>query len=105
MRFPGLLLSILLLSLLGCAQENSLTREEMAIQSAADYEVASLLFEKDLSANASYNVRNNGFVVIVFDKTVPFSKYDAVVKALRSNKAIPGVRAEQEGVEVCPLRL
>jgi hypothetical protein len=87
----------------GCAAENVLTTAEKEKQSAADYQVASLLFEKDLSANASYKVSKNGFVNIVFDKSVPFSSYDDIVQALRANKTINGVRAEQEGVEVCPL--
>lgn len=99
-----ILIPLLVLFLSGCATENSLTKEEMAIQSAADYEVASLLFDKDLSGNASYNVRNDGYVVIAFDKSVPESIFNDVVDALRSRKAIKGVRAEQEGVEVCPLR-
>ncbi len=97
--------TILLVFLLaGCVSENSLTKEEIAIQSAADYEVASLLFDKNLSGNASYNVRSNGFVVIAFDQSVSETAYQDVVDALRSRKAIKGVHAEQEGVEVCPLR-
>ena len=96
------LFSFLLLA--GCVSEDVLTKAEMEKQSAADYQVASLLFEKDLSANASYNVRKDGFVVIAFDKSVPFTIYDDIVQSLRANKAISGVRAEQEGVEVCPLR-
>jgi len=98
------LIPLFFLFLAGCAAEDSLTKEEMAIQSAADYEVASLLFDKDLSANASYNVRSDGFVVIAFDKSVSESAYQDVVDVLRSRKAIKGVRAEQEGIEVCPLR-
>ena len=77
---------------------------QMKKQSAADYQVASLLFERALSANASYKVSKNGFVKIVFDKSVPFTTYDNIVQTLRADKAISGVRAEQEGVEVCPLR-
>ena len=102
---PGVIIVVaMLLSLTGCTSENVLTKAEMEKQSAADYQVASLLFEKDLSANASYNVRKDGFVVIVLDKSVPFTSYDDIVQSLRANKAISGVRAEQEGVEVCPLR-
>jgi len=95
---------LLFFFLLGCVSENTVSKEELVIQSAADYAVASLLFEKDLSGNASYNIRKNAFVVIAFDKTVSPSAYNDVVNALRSSKAISGVRAEQEGVEICPLR-
>ena len=104
MNIRILFLFSFLLLLAGCVSEDVLTKAEMEKQSAADYQVASLLFEKDLSANASYNVRKDGFVVIVFDKSVPYRSYDDIVQSLRANKAISGVRAEQEGVEVCPLR-
>ncbi len=102
-KLQAIIISFVLM-LGGCASEDVLTKAEIEKQSAADYQVASLLFENDLSSNASYKVSKNGFVNIVFDKSVVFSRYDAIVQALRANGSINGVRAEQEGVEVCPLR-
>lgn len=104
MKAGRVVMFMMILSLASCASEDVLTKEEMQRQSAADYQVASLLFDRDLSAHASYKVSKTGFVNIVFDKSVPFVTYDNIVRTLRSDKVINGVRAEQEGVEVCPLR-
>ena len=82
-----------------------MTEEELKLQNAADYEVARILFDKDMSASASYKVHKNGTVVIIFEESVTYARYNDVVKTLRSSKVIKGVRAEQEGHEVCPLRL
>ena len=90
--------------LIGCSSQNVLTEEEIKTQNAADSVVAELLFEKELTLTASYNIRKSGFVVIRFDKSVPSNVYTEVVNTLRKNTHIPGVQAEQEGVEVCPLR-
>lgn len=90
--------------LIACSSQNVLTEQEIKIQNAADSVVAELLFEKELEVTASYNIRKNGFVVIRFDKSVPDKVYSEVVKTLRGNSKIAGVLAEQEGVEVCPLR-
>jgi len=90
--------------LTGCSSQNVLTEEEIKTQNAADSVVAELLFEKELTLTASYNIRKSGFVVIRFDKSVPSNVYTEVVNTLRKNTNIPGVQAEQEGVEVCPLR-
>jgi len=104
MKFAGLLIACMLMMQAGCTPEDVLTKEEIATQSAADYQVANLLFDHDLSANASYKVKKDGSVLIVFDPSVSFERYNDIVQSLRANKAISGVRAEQEGVEVCPLR-
>ncbi len=102
---PGEIVIIFMLMFMSaCTSEHVLSKAELEKQRAADYQVASLLFDHDLSANASYKVSKTGFVNIVFDKSVPFATYDSIVRALRADKAINGVRAEQEGVEVCPLR-
>lgn len=89
--------------LASCASENELTKEEVEIQNSADWEVANLLFSKGLTKTASYNVHKDGFVVIKFDKSVKEDVYNEIVKTLRTNTAISGVRGEQEGMEVCPL--
>ena len=60
--------------------------------------------ENDQDETASYNIRNDGYVVIQFDSSVSEKNYTKVVEQLRSNNNIPGVWAEQNGVEVCPLR-
>jgi starvation-inducible outer membrane lipoprotein len=95
---------ILLLGLLlsGCASE-LISPEEMRVQEAASTEVANVLFDKDMDTTASFNVRRDGHVVIKFDSSVPFDRYNDVVQLLRSKKAIPSLYAEQGGREVCPM--
>jgi hypothetical protein len=95
---------IVCLLLNGCADTGVLTMEEVEKQNNADSVVSSVLFENALDTSASYNVRKNGYVIIKFDESVPGSKYTEVVGVLRSNPMIKGVRAEQGGVEVCPLK-
>ena len=100
----GLWLSVIALSLAGCVDSNSLTQRELENQNRADAIVSGTLFEHELDSAASYNVRKNGFVVIKFDESVSGKKYTEAVNLLRSNPGIEGVRAEQSGREVCPLR-
>jgi hypothetical protein len=97
-----LLASMVLLS--ACASEDILTQEELRIQNAADNAVATLLFEREMTATASYHVHKDGFVVIKFDKSVGAKTYTEVVQQLHASNHISGVRAEQMGKEVCPLR-
>lgn len=101
-RFFVLLLSLAFF-LAGCASDQVISQDEMRLQDAAAAEVASVLFEKEMDSLASYNVRHSGYVVIKFDRSVPFDKYNDVVATLRSKKAITGVYAEQGGKEVCAL--
>jgi hypothetical protein len=96
-------LSILLIHQ-GCATDSALTSEERSRQQAADYAVATILFENDLGGNASYNVHKDGAVVIKFDESVSFVDYNLVVNEMRANPSISSVRAMQSGREVCPLR-
>lgn len=104
MRKEVLFVVVLLISQLwGCANQQSLTKQERETQNRADAAVAGILFENDLSEAASYDVHNNGYVVIKFAESVPMKKYTKVVRMLRSNQAIHGVFAEQQGREVCPL--
>ena len=102
-KIKHLTLILVLTAFLGCASENELTKEEMKVQSAADWEVATLLFDRGLTKTASYNVRKSGLVVIKFDKSIHFDTYNDIIQTLRSNSKIDGVRGEQEGKEVCPL--
>ena len=99
-----LLLSLSLAFLIaGCASDQIISQDEMRLQDAAAAEVASVLFEKEMDSLASYNVRHSGYVVIKFDRSVPFDKYNDVVATLRSKKAITGVYAVQGGKQVCAL--
>jgi hypothetical protein len=91
-------------SLSGCTADNVLTKEEIENQNKSSEIVTGVLFNNDLDETASYNIRKDGYVVILFDSSVPENKYTEAVNQLRSSPGIPGVWAEQSGVEVCPLR-
>ena len=93
------------LFLTGCVSDQVLTEKERLIQYRADTVVAESLFERELEETASYNVNKNGRVVILFDVSVPFDQYNEAVEHLRNHPDVNGVYAEQNGVEVCPLRL
>jgi len=95
-------LTTLLIS--GCNTTESLTREELAIQNAADEQVALILFERELEGSTSYNVHKNGHVVIKFKEDVWESDYTAAVAEMRKNPAISGVTAKQGGRAICVLR-
>lgn len=98
----SVLLSILFLS--ACVPDNVLTKEELENQDKASRVVTNILFDFDLDTAASYNIRKDGLVVIKFAQSVPESKFTKVVEMLRKDSNIKGLRAEQGGVEVCPLR-
>jgi hypothetical protein len=94
----------MLLCLAACSTSGQLiTRDELYRQGRADDEVSNILFDRDVDTLASYNVRKDGFVVIRFDPAVPEQTYVDIVQRLRASSVISGVRAEQGGVEVCPL--
>jgi hypothetical protein len=95
---------VLATSILSCTPDNLLTQEEVENQNRSSQVVTDVLFENDADEAASYNVRNDGYVVIQFDSSVSEKKYTRIVNQLRSSSNIPGVWAEQDGVEVCPLR-
>jgi hypothetical protein len=80
-----------------------LTQDEIENQNKASAVVSEVLFEHDLSDSASYNIRKDGYVVIIFDDNVSDKNYTEVVRLLRTNVDIKGIRAEQFGVEVCGL--
>lgn len=94
---------MLALALAGCADQNSLTREQIKTQNRADAFVSGVLFDHDLDSDASYNIHKDGFLVIKFDDQVSAPQYNSVVEELRASKLINGVRAEQGGQEVCPI--
>ena len=98
-----LLSSILIIS--GCASDQVLTALERVIQHKADTVVAEYLFDRELDQTASYIVSKAGKVTISFDSNVPFKQYNEAVEYLRRHPDISAVYAEQNGVEVCPLRM
>ncbi|WP_156521188.1 hypothetical protein [Halothiobacillus diazotrophicus] len=98
-----LVVALLAMQLAGCAAQQSLTQAEIQTQNKADAAVAGILFENNLDQTASYHVHPDGSVVIKFADSVSSSTYNKVVDTLRANPAIHGVRAEQNGVEVCSL--
>ena len=100
----AMLLLVGMIALCGCGSENELTRQQRQHQQQVDEIVAGALFKRDLDTLASYNVHKDGLVVIKFDKSVPKKIYTEVVAELRANKSLGGLRAEQGGVEVCPLQ-
>jgi len=95
---------LLALLLAGCVAGNEVTPEQLARMDAADQAVATALFEAEVDAATSYNIRKDGFVVIRFAPTVPGDVYTRVVAELRADQRISGVRAEQGGREVCILK-
>jgi len=94
---------IITILLFGCANDDILTKKEMAIQSKADAVVANMLFDNDLNEKVSYNVSKTGSVTIKFAESVKEKDYTKVVNLLRRNTAVDGVFAEQSGQEVCGL--
>jgi hypothetical protein len=90
-----------LLILTGCASSATVSEEEREAQARTSEIVSNVLFDNNLEAKASYNIRKDGKLVIKFDEDVNFLQYNKVVQTLRANPAIPSVRAEQAGVQVC----
>jgi len=87
-----------------CVNSNEVTPEQLKVMDQADQAVTSVLFDAEVDAATSYNIRKDGFVVIRFAETVPSDVYSTVVAQLRADKRINGVRAEQGGREVCVLK-
>ncbi len=73
---------LFVMTTLTACQSNELTVEEIAIQNAADAEVAAVLFEYEMDNHASYNVHKDGSVIIKFDKSVSSQAYTSIVDIL-----------------------
>ncbi|MEA1890763.1 MAG: hypothetical protein U9N50_13440 [Pseudomonadota bacterium] len=101
--YKTVLVSLLLLLLTSCVTDNEISQEELEKQNKVSEIISAVLFDNDLDSLASYNIRRSGFVVIIFDESVADEKYRKVVDLLRSNAVIKGVRAKQNGVEICGL--
>lgn len=99
------LMALFSLSLLsGCASDQEVTPEQIALQNKVDGILSQELFARKLDEHASYNVHPDGFVAIKFDDEVTFQAYNDLVEWLRARPEIKGVRATQMGREVCPVR-
>jgi hypothetical protein len=98
------LIGLAMAVLVGCVNSNEVTSEQLARMDRADKAVAGALFEAEVDASTSYNVRKDGFVVIRFSLDVPNDVYTRVVSQLRADERVKGVRAEQGGREVCVLK-
>ena len=59
-------------------------------QSESEDAVTSILFDENME-NASYSLRNDGFVDILFGVAVPEKDYIRIVERLRKHPDIPGV--------------
>jgi len=101
-NIKAILLILYLLNLISCSSANILTEQQRTIQNNADREVATVLFDQNITNLASYKVHSDGLVVISFDKKITEKQYTTIVNSLRNNKFIHGVSAEQQGIEVCP---
>ena len=86
-----------------CVDQNTLTNEEIQVQSNADTAAANILFEHEIDTQASYYVHKNGFIVIKFHQSVPSNIYTKAVDEMRSSPMISGVDAWQGGRNVCIL--
>jgi hypothetical protein len=75
----------------------------LAGQSEADAAVAAILFEQNME-NASYNVRPDGFVDILFGPAVLDSEYSRLLNLLKHHPDIPGVLAGKGKSNYCPIK-
>lgn len=98
-----LLILFIMVFLLGCATQQTLTPEQVAKQQQVDNIVATALFEAGLDNQASYKVSPDGEVNILFTPTVLESKYPHVLSVLRRDSRISKLVAEQDGKQICPL--
>lgn len=99
-----LIMALSLFLLVGCASDQVVTAEQIALQNKVDGILSQELFARKLDEHASYNVHPDGFVAIKFDESVSFQAYNDLFEWLRARPEIKGVRATQMGREVCPVR-
>ena len=72
-------------------------------QAESEDAVTSILFEEDMQ-NASYSLRSNGFVDILFGPSVSDGDYSRILSKLKSHPDIPGVLAGKGKSDYCPTR-
>lgn len=61
-------------------------------QAESEDAVTNILFEEDMQ-NASYSLRSNGYVDILFGPSVSDADYSRILNKLKSHPDIPGVLA------------
>ena len=101
-NFRNLAIGMTAWLVVGCASEQTVTPEQIALQNKVDTIVAQALFARNMDQQVSYNIHTDGFVVIKLDESVSFPAYNDLIAWLRARPEIPGVRATQMGTEVCP---
>ena len=75
----------------------------VAGQAEAEAAVAKILFDADME-NATFKVRNDGFVDILFGSAVTDSEYSRMLEILRSHPDIKGVLSGKSSTNYCPIR-
>lgn len=101
MKLVSIAFMVAVISIVGCSSSNVVTQEQMALENKVDSAINDILFKNDMEALASYSIHKNGKVNIKFAESVKYRQYKKVVDELRAHPDIPGVRAEQAGMEVC----
>lgn len=72
-------------------------------QAESEDAITSILFDEDMQ-NASYSLRSNGFVDILFGPSVSDADYSRILNRLKSHPDIPGVLAGKGKSDYCPTR-
>jgi hypothetical protein len=93
-KIRSCLLSVLLVC--GAVAATPARGEEDAL-SKAGTAVANVLFENDADEFASYGVRDNGFVDVVFARNTPDNLYNDILSKLQHHPDIKGVLAGKGG--------
>ncbi len=65
--------------------------------------VARILFDADME-NASYSIRRDGFVDILFGPSVSDTEYAKLLDQLKTHPDIPGVLPGRGAGDYCPIR-
>jgi hypothetical protein len=72
-------------------------------QTEAEIAVSNLLFDEGME-NASFKVRSDGFVDILFGSAVSDADYSRLLEKLRAHPDIKGVLAGKSTRNYCPIR-
>lgn len=67
----------------------------------ADAATADVLFDLDIE-NASYKVRHDGYVDILFGPSLSEQQYQQALQSLKAHPDIPGVLAGRGSADFCP---
>jgi len=77
-----------------------ITLPALAGQSEAEDAVTNILFDENME-NASYSLRNDGFVDILFGVAVPEKDYIRIIERMRKHPDIPGILAGRGSKNYC----